>query len=235
MYIDTNAGKIYVNKTGQGSPLLLLHGNGEDHTIFQTILPYFEQRFTVYRMDTRAHGLSEFSLETLTFERITQDILELLKAEKIQRIPVIGYSDGGNIALYLAAHYPAVVESVITMGANFEEDGLLEESYQEILQEREQIQRIPDKQIRKHKLAIVNLMLDELVLSAVDLQHIQAPVLVMAGEEDVVKKEHTEEMARFIPQSDLLFVPRGGHDFFVDQPEALTEAATLFYKKIRKK
>ncbi|MDE1549036.1 alpha/beta fold hydrolase [Jeotgalibaca caeni] len=231
MILQTDKGNLFVQKSGQGLPLLLLHGNGEDSTIFQEIITYFEQTRTVYAMDTRGHGHSDLRVEQLTFAQIARDILLLMELEQIDTIDLIGFSDGGNIGLYVAAHYPEQVKSLITLGANYQEDGLIEETYQEMLRQKEEIEQMSDPIERQKKRCIHLLMLDELNLSEKDLKDIQAPVLVMAGEYDVIKQSHTEALAANIPGAELLFVPGGGHDFFVSQPRQLIEAATVFYKK----
>lgn len=233
MMLDTGEGKIYVRVSGEGEPLLLLHGNGEDSTIFQEVLSYFEQHFTVYAMDTRGHGLSELAVERLTFQRIAEDILFLLDQQKMEQIPIIGYSDGGNIGIYVAAHYPKRVSSLIALGANYLPDGLTDMVYQEVLDTAVAIEKMTDSMEKRQKRCVHQLMLEELNLTRENLTSMKVPVLLMAGEFDVVKRNHTEEMAGLISDAELIFVPEGGHDFFVDQPQSLTEAAMLFYKKIK--
>lgn len=231
-YLETGNGQIFYRKGGEGPPLLLLHGNGEDSSLFQALYPFFLDHFSVLAMDTRGHGLSELGQGKLTFSSISQDILGILAMERVSAVHVIGYSDGGNIGLYLAARYPAAVSSLIVLGANFEAEGLLEESYQEILQEREQLLELLDEEGTHRRLQILNLMLDELALSEADLKQVQAPVLVMAGEYDLIKEEQTRRLAASLPDARLQFVAGGGHGFFLDQPGALKQAAKQFYQQI---
>ena len=86
--------KLYYQVGGSGDALLLLHGNGESSDIFAQQFPFFTKYFTVYALDTRGHGRSELGVKRLTFKQIAQDILALLDKEGIQRIHVLGFSDG---------------------------------------------------------------------------------------------------------------------------------------------
>ena len=231
MKLKTDKGLIYYEKAGTGEPLLFIHGNNESPGIFKDLYAIFEQYFEVFRMDTRGHGQSDLMVEELTFQRVAQDVICLLDENKVEKIHIIGYSDGGNIGLYLAAHYPERVQSLVTLGANYEPDGLIASTLEELSLERQEIMLIPDEQERHRRLCVHDLMGKQLKLTKQDLRNIQAPTLVMAGEYDVIKRSQTEDIAKLIGDADLLFVPDGGHDFFIDKPTYLIDAVCLFYKK----
>lgn len=122
--MKTDKGTLYYQVGGKGDALLLLHGNGESSDIFAQQFPFFTKHFRVIALDTRGHGKSDLGVERLTFKQIATDILALLDKERIQRIHVLGFSDGGNLGLYLAAHHPDRIASLVAMGANYEADGL---------------------------------------------------------------------------------------------------------------
>ena len=165
--------KLFYQEGGSGDALLLLHGNGESSDIFAQQFPFFTKYFTVYALDTRGHGRSELGVKRLTFKQIAQDILALLDKEGIQRIHVLGFSDGGNLGLYLAAHHPERIASLIAMGANYEADGLTDDCYEETLGRYEELLALPDSDPEKTQLLCVHkLMLEELDLSAADLSRI---------------------------------------------------------------
>ena len=231
-YLETGKGRLFYLHQGSGEPLLFLHGNNEDSSIFQNQYNFFTQKYSVYALDTRGHGQSDFSVQSLTFKRMAEDILLLMDQNGLDSVHIIGYSDGGNIGLYFSSHFPERVKSLITMGANYEADALVEPLYQDLLDEKEKLQMITDEKDRRRKESVLQLMLDNLDLTEQDLQSISIPVFVMAGEKDVIKRSHTEKIAEIIPKAELFLVPEGGHDFFIDNPDSLKEAATLFYKKI---
>lgn len=231
--LKTTTGDIFYQTGGAGESLFFLHGNGEDTTLFKAQFDDFCPSHTVIAMDTRGHGRSDLGVDVLTFEQIARDVLAILDTLTIEKITVIGYSDGGNIGMYLATQYPERIKSLIIMGANYEIDALEEnlfaeiKNYQTVLNQRE---KTPEN---KRKLNILNLMLDELAISEEDLQRIQAPVLVMAGEWDIIKKSHTESLAALIPNSEIFICPEGGHDFFVTNPSIFFETVTLFLHKLK--
>jgi pimeloyl-ACP methyl ester carboxylesterase len=231
--LKTGKGKLYYQTGGTGDALLLLHGNGESSDIFAKQFPFFTKHFTVYALDTRGHGRSDLGVERLTFKQIAADILALLDKERIQQIHVIGFSDGGNLGLYLAAHHPERIASLITMGANYEADGLTDACNEETLERYKELLALPDSDPEKiQRLCIHNLMLEELDLSAEDLRSIQTPTLVVAGEFDLIRDDQTEAMHRLIPGSWKYIVPGGGHDFFVDAPKVLEQLAKKFYSSL---
>lgn len=230
--LETSKGNLYYQMGGEGAPLLFIHGNGEDSDIFSAQYEDFQPMYTVIAMDTRGHGRSDLGVETLTFKQIASDILVLLDELAIDKITIIGYSDGGNIGLYLATHSPERVQSVITMGSNYEVDAIEAITYQEILDHREHLLQQGQNEEVKKQLNIVNLMLDELDLSEDNLKELQVPVLVMAGEFDLIKQDHTEKMANLIPNGEIFLVPEGGHDFFITDPRSFREAVTLFFGKL---
>lgn len=231
--LKTTTGDIFYQTGGAGEPLFFLHGNGEDTNIFKAQFADFCPRHTVIAMDTRGHGRSDLGVEVLTFEQIAQDVLAILDILAIDQITIVGYSDGGNIGMYLASHYPERIKSLIVMGANYEVDALEGDllakvkSYQVRLQEREQT----PENVRK--LNVLNLMLDELAINEEDLKRIQVPVLVMAGELDIIDQKHTESLAALIPDSEIFICPEGGHDFFVTNPHIFLETVTLFLHKFK--
>ncbi|CZQ80254.1 alpha/beta hydrolase fold-1 [Trichococcus palustris] len=228
--LKTRKGNLFYRKTGKGEPLLFLHGNGEDSSIFRAQFPFFKKHFTVYALDTRGHGQSALGVKRLTFRQIAKDILLLLDAEKVENVHIIGFSDGGNFGLYLASHHPERVASLITMGANYEADGLIDDCYGETIATQESLLALPDSDPDKiRRLCINSLMLDELDLTERDLRRIKTKTLIMAGEFDLVTDEQTEKIHRLVPGSRKIIVPGGGHDFFVSDPAALKKAAIAFY------
>ena len=105
-------------EAGEGFPLVLLHGNGEDHTYFKRQMGPFSQRFRVIAVDTRGHGESPRGTAPFTLEQFAEDLKEFLDGRSITRCHLLGFSDGGNIALLFALKYPEYVEKLILNGAD---------------------------------------------------------------------------------------------------------------------
>ena len=94
-----HAGPLFYAEAGSGYPLLLLHGNGEDHTYFSAQLRFFSQYYHVFAPDTRGHGASPRGSGPFTLDRFADDLLEFLHAQALTRVHLLGFSDGANIAI----------------------------------------------------------------------------------------------------------------------------------------
>ena len=112
---NKNAGKyykvrginMYAEQYGSGKPLLMFHGNGGSIRSMASIIPYFSQRYQVIAIDSRAHGKSTDNADSLSFEMMADDDAELLDQMHIDSAYVIGWSDGGIVALALAMRHPS--------------------------------------------------------------------------------------------------------------------------------
>lgn len=123
MYIHINRQILFYEKTGEGHPLLLLHGNGEDHTIFDALIPLLARTHTVYAIDSRGHGASN-PTEEYSYPGMADDIAQLITSLEIPSPILYGFSDGGIIGLLLALHYPGLIQKLIISGANLNPHGM---------------------------------------------------------------------------------------------------------------
>lgn len=103
----------------RGTPLILLHGLASQSHIFDLVAPKLAQSFRVIAFDQRGHGESEKPDEGFDFENVARDVVALLDALKIKRALIAGHSWGGNVALYLAAHFPERVRGMILIDGGF--------------------------------------------------------------------------------------------------------------------
>ncbi|MBR1627914.1 MAG: alpha/beta hydrolase [Lachnospiraceae bacterium] len=203
MYIQLNSQVLYYEKEGSGQPLLLLHGNGEDHSIFDALLPHLTPHYTVYSPDSRGCGLSSPSKE-YHYADMVEDMKNLIVALEIGRPSILGFSDGGIVALLLAIRYPSLVHRLIVCGANLTPSGLTFFARRSIKAE-----------YRKTKSELVKMMLNEPNISPAELGQIRAKTLVLAGEKDMVKEKETKKIASAIPNATLKIVPKADHGSYI--------------------
>ena len=111
-------------ETGEGFPLVLLHGNGEDHTYFKRQMEPFSLKYRVIALDTRGHGKSPRGSAPFTLDQFAEDLREFLDQRGIAKCHLLGFSDGGNIALLFALKYPQYVEKLVLNGANLRPSGV---------------------------------------------------------------------------------------------------------------
>ena len=115
---------LYTKESGTGQPMVLLHGNGEDSSYFVNQMSFFESKYHVIAVDTRGHGRSPRGQGAFTLERFAEDLKEFLDRRGLRRIILLGFSDGGNIALIFALKYPGYVDRLILNGANLNPFGM---------------------------------------------------------------------------------------------------------------
>ena len=203
MYIHINRQILYYDKTGNGSPILLLHGNGEDHTIFDLLIPMLEQHYTVYAIDSRGHGASN-PTDDYHYEGMADDIAELITSLEIESPALYGFSDGGIIGLLLALHYPDLISSLIISGANLNPRGMKWSFLHKAKQH-----------YKKTNSPLDRIMIEEPEIDPSSLADIHIPVLVLAGEHDIIKPSHTRLIAESLPHAQLTILKGEDHGSYI--------------------
>ncbi|MBF9238565.1 alpha/beta fold hydrolase [Hymenobacter sp. BT683] len=219
-YQMANGVRLYYETYGQGPPLLLLHGNSYSIGGFNYQIADLARHYRVIAVDTRDQGKSAITKGVLTYDLFAEDMVALLDALHVPAAHVVGWSDGGNTGLSMALHHPARVRSLVTMGANLYADTTAVEAG--ILDEiRENLRRGPARYRR-----ITTLLLDYPRMKPAELAAIKAPVLVLAGEKDVIKEAHTRLIAASIPGAQVTILPGLSH-FAPQEDPAVFNAAVL--------
>ena len=213
-YYEIRGIKIYTEIYGQGEPLLIIHGNGGSIADFSNQIPYFEKKYKVILADNRAQGKSHDKGDSLTYEMMADDYEALLTALHIDSANVIGWSDGGINGLLLAIRHPKKVKKLAITGANLVPDStavyedvaaLVQPFYDNAKKNRDK----GGESLTHWKLAKLLVEQPNIPLSA--LHTIQCPTLVIGGDHDVIKEEHTMEIYKNIPKAYLWILPNAGH------------------------
>lgn len=216
---------------GTGFPLVLLHGNAEDHTYFKRQMEPFGARYRVIAPDTRGHGHTPRGTAPFTLAQFADDLKEFLDSMDIRRCHLLGFSDGGNIALLFALKYPEYVEKLVVNGANLFPGGLLprERVHDAAVWTALQPARLLSRKARR-KWELLDLMVTQPHIRPQDLAALSMPTLVIAGEEDLILEEHTRLIAASIPGSQLLILP-GDHCVARRNWQAFNPAVLEFLEK----
>lgn len=202
--------------------LLLLHGAlGSTKQLF----PLYEQLrndFEIYLLNFTGHGGEEIPAEPFSIKLFSQDIMKFLEKGKMESISIFGYSMGGYAALYLARHYPYLVDKVFTFATKFdwsEETAKKETKMLDPQKIEEKVPKFAEELKRRHEPQDWKIVLQktsemmlnlgkEKELSTDDIKKIKHNVLVGVGDKDnMVTIEETLCAYQNLPAGNLLIMP----------------------------
>ncbi|MDR0309159.1 MAG: alpha/beta hydrolase, partial [Candidatus Methanoplasma sp.] len=191
-----NGMDIYYEAEGEGPPILLLHGNGEDHSIFDLLVKDLKKDHKVFSIDTRGHGKSG-KVDSFHYHDMAEDVAALIRGLNIDRPILYGFSDGGITGLILASKYPGMLSGLIASGANLSPKDL-KGWFRFIIRVQNIFKRDP----------LLRLMLDEPNITDAELRKIDIPAMITVAEKDIVHVSHAEHIANSIPGGNILVVPK---------------------------
>ena len=241
---------LNVMERGSGKPLVLLHGNGESLEYFKSQIRYFSRSYRVIAVDTRGHGGSERGSAPFTLKQFAKDLKALLDTMGIRKISLLGFSDGGNIALIFALKYPDSVERLILNGANLNPFGMKASALIPIAFEyaaavvkasggSDALRHMTGGEDRKisaqkreavRKKELFGLMIREPWIRPKHLREISCPTLVIAGTKDMIRTSHTRLIAKRI-RSVRLVLLRGDHFIAAERSRAFNRAVERFLRE----
>lgn len=225
-------------------PVLMLHGNGEEHGIFgQVIDAVCASGRPVVAVDSRAQGKSTRGTAELTYELMADDALAALAALGFGKAHLLGFSDGAIEALVIARDHPELALSLLSIGANLSPDGVddsfqMEQAAQNLLAWADfwekgdgshrnvdpSLVRPTPKEARTTA-ELLHMMVVYPQIDPASLSQIACPTTVMAGEFDEIKREETDLIHVSIPDSRLVIVPGAGHVLPKEAPEDVVREA----------
>ena len=227
MIMDIN--HFYIEQ-GSGFPLILLHGNGEDCAYFARQMDSFSEHFHVIALDTRGHGQTPRGEAPFTIRQFAEDLLAFMDQHNIEKAHLLGFSDGGNIAMVFALAHPERVDKLILNGANLDACGV-KRKIQIPIEIGYRIAKFFAKKSPKAKknAEMLGLMVNDPNVKTEELSLIQSKTLVIAGDNDMIKDKHTRLIAKSIPNAELCII-HGDHFIANKNPEAFNEAVLRFLK-----
>lgn len=219
---------LFFEQRGEGFPLILLHGNGESLDYFKAQFEPFSKHYRVIAVDTRGHGRSPRGTAPFTIRQFAEDLREFMAEQGITRANILGFSDGGNIALCFALKYPEMVNCLVLNGANLAPSGvrLGEQLPIEIGYRLTCI--FSHFSVKAHaRWELMGLMVNDPNIPVSELSHISAPTLVIVGDRDMIKQSHSQLIADSIPGAQLR-VLAGDHFIAARCSEEYNEAVLGF-------
>ncbi|PAY04159.1 alpha/beta hydrolase [Bradyrhizobium sp. UFLA03-84] len=234
-HAEVNGISLFHVETGDGSPVVFLHGGLSNSDYFGLQVPEVARNHRVICVDSRGHGRSSRNAQPFGYDLMTDDVVALLDLLKIPRAAIVGWSDGAIIGLDMAMRHPDRVSRVFAFGANTQTSGLKPDIdknptfAQFIARAKTEYERLsPTPGEYDQFLQQIEKMWDSQPNWTDDqLRTIRAPVLIADGQYDEgIRREHTEYMAATIPGAGLLILPNASHFAFLQDP-ALFNAALL--------
>jgi pimeloyl-ACP methyl ester carboxylesterase len=244
-YAEVNGLKLYYEIHGAGEPLLLLHGAYMSiESAFGRMIPTLAARRQVIAVELQGHGRTADIDRPIRYELMADDVAALIRHLGLSQADIFGYSLGGGVALQLAIRHPELVRKLVAISATYKSEGM----YPEV---RAMIETITPEafagspmeaeylRLAPNKAGLPNLVrkltqLDTEVQDwpAEDIRAITAPTLLIIGDADVVRPEHTLELFRLLgggvigdfaglPQARLAVLPGATHVTVMDQTDLL--------------
>lgn len=222
-YTDTialNGVELFYAAEGAGKPVILLHGNGGSHNDMETTTRQLAQAgYRVYALDSRGQGANA-PLEEYHYKDMAEDLYAFIEAKGLCRPAVFGFSDGGIIALQMEVLYPGTLGAIATGGANiFVGGALVPEFEKEFL-------------AQENPSPLSLMMMKEPTMTVEDMKSIGCPALIMAGDGDLIREEHTRLIGESIPSGEVLIVPNADHGSYIYHSRRVGELLLDFFARI---
>ncbi|MBQ8404921.1 MAG: alpha/beta hydrolase [Clostridia bacterium] len=217
----------YIEK-GEGTPLILLHGNGESCEYFAHQTEYFSRAYRVLALDTRGHGKSPRGTAPFRIRTFADDLTAFMSEHNIEKAHVLGFSDGANIALCFALKYPEKVEKLVLNGGNLFSAGVKPSVQLPIIFRYRLAALFAGKsEAAKKNAEMLALMVNDPNIAPEELHKITAPTLVIAGTRDMIKECHTRLIYESLPNAELAII-EGDHFVAAKNPEVFNRAVERF-------
>lgn len=211
-YADANGLHAYFEVHGTGEPLVVLHGAYQSVEDLRPLIDGLAASRQVIALDLQGHGRTADVDRPLTYEGMADDVAALMDAVGVPRADVFGCSMGGGVAYQLVIRHPGRVDRLAAASASFSAAGLYPEfaamfeqmepeamvgmmegspfatAYRAVAPDPDAFPRLVEK--------LLALDATPQDWPAADVEGIAAPTLVISGDADIVRPEHSVEIYR---------------------------------------
>ena len=220
---------IYYEIIGEGFPLVLLHGNNEDHHVFDEAVKLLAKEYQCILIDSRYHGQSIHKGD-LSYQQMCEDVQAVMTHLHIEAYDVIGFSDGAIVSLLLGLSDQRL-KHIVSIGANTKP--CMIKPFYRFYDYVMLICLMPfclyNSKARR-TFQLIRLMQKQPQLNYKDLQKIHIPVLVMAGEYDMIKQDDTLMIGKSRPYCVVKIIKQGNHFLLRDSFQQTIKEIQLFLK-----
>jgi pimeloyl-ACP methyl ester carboxylesterase len=236
-YVDINGHPTWVDERGSGAEtVLLLHGGlSNSDLLLDTLGDGLAERYRVVAFDRRGHGRTADTDAPFHYDDMAEETVGILKRVVGGPAHIVGWSDGGIIALLLGLNHPDLVGRLVAIGANYHYDGIGEMPLDSDSPVMAMIadgyaERSPDGggHFPEVLAKAMTMFSTEPTLTTADLARITTPVLVLVGDDEVVKLDHTGSLYQALPAGQLAIVPAATHAVPMEKPAEVVHLVTDF-------
>lgn len=251
--VEVNGMQMYYEVSGQGDPLIVLHGAYMNIGSMGEIIPKLAETHRVYALEFQGHGRTTDIDRPITYPNLADDVAAFMDAVGLEKADVFGYSMGAAAGLQLAIRHPAKVNKLVAASVSYDTagwqpefrafipqmtvdmfvNGPLEEEYRKLAPNPDGFRALVEKLIALEK---------EPMDWEEDVRALEVPVLIITGDADVVTLEHSVALFRLLgggvmgdmgvplPASRLAVMPATSHTAVIGQTELLHALIEPFLK-----
>lgn len=243
-YVDIDGMKIYYEVSGQGEPLVVLHGAYMNIPTMGEIIPRLAETHTIYALEFQGHGRTNDIDRPITYPNLADDVAAFMDAVGLEKADIFGYSMGAATGLQLAIRHPEKVDQLVAASVGYDASGWqpaftamiptmtpdmfvggpMEEEWKKLAPDPEGFRAFAEKLIALEH---------EPMAWEEDVKTLEAPMLIIAGDADVSTLEHNVALFRLLgggemgdmgvplPASRLAVLPATSHTAVIGQVELL--------------
>ncbi|RUW91725.1 alpha/beta hydrolase [Mesorhizobium sp. M7A.F.Ca.US.010.02.1.1] len=236
-YAPVNGIQMYYAVFGAGDPVLLIHGGLGHADIWASQVATLSKTHKVIVADSRGHGRSTRTEQPYGYDLMASDYLALLDYLKIDKIALVGWSDGGIIGIDIALHHPERLTRLFAQAANVTTDGvdpgvMTNKTFAAYIdrsgRDYKKMSKTPD-QYDAFVAQMSHMWETEPAWTKEQLAEITTPTAIVAGDHDeAIKREHTEYIASAIPGAKLIILPNASHFAMLQAPDEYNQAVLDF-------
>ena len=242
--VEVNGMQMYYEVSGEGDPLIVLHGAYMNIPTMGAIIPKLAETHKVYALEFQGHGRTTDIDRPITYPNLADDVAAFMDAVGVEKADIFGYSMGSAAGLRLAIDHPEKVDQLVAASVAYDVSGWqpafvefipqmapemfvgtpMEDEWKKLAPNPEGFRALVEKLIALEK---------EPMAWETDVKALKTPVLIIAGDADVSTLEHNVALFRLLggggmgdmgaplPASRLAVLPATSHTAVINQTDLL--------------
>jgi pimeloyl-ACP methyl ester carboxylesterase len=237
--LKVDGADIYYARYGNGDPVILLHGGlgNSDHWANQ-VPALVDAKHEVIAIDARGEGRSTHTAKPPSYDQMATDTLAVMDELKLDKAAVVGWSDGGEVALKLAIGHPDRVAKLFVFGANYNSEGskprrngpspTFNTYAQKCRTDYQKLSKTP-KQFDELVDWLLPIWRNPMGFTKDQLRAIKSPTVIADGDHDeVIQLAQIEEMSKLIPHAKLEVFKDASHFALWQDPDSFNKVLVEF-------